>query len=186
MANSNSNNCSENSGVRVNYKDEGADSVLGEYLSTFIHDKTLIICIGTDKCIGDCLGPLVGTLLCKGNFPYPVVGTLDAPAHAINLDNTLNQALKKYPDHFIIAIDACLGYDNCIGDIQVKMGPVHPGKGVGKKLTHVGNISIVGVVDTIDNSDLFSIKNIRLSFIMQMSELIASALNKAALIYKSN
>jgi putative sporulation protein YyaC len=60
------------------------------------------------------------------------------------------------------------------------MGPVHPGKGVGKKLPQIGDISIVGVVDTIDNSDLFSIKNIRLNFIMNMADIIAKALIKAA------
>jgi putative sporulation protein YyaC len=60
------------------------------------------------------------------------------------------------------------------------MGPVHPGKGVGKKLPQIGDISIVGVVDTIDNSDLFSIKNIRLNFIMNMAELISESLIRAA------
>lgn len=163
-------------GIRLNYEDENASEMLGQYLSSFIKEKTLIVCIGTDKCIGDCLGPLVGTLLCKSDFPHPVIGTLERPAHAINLETVIKGIKSKYPDYFVIAIDACLGYDDCVGDIQVKMGPVHPGKGVGKTLPRVGDISIVGVVDTIDNSDLFSIRNIRLNFVMKMSEVIAKAL----------
>lgn len=171
---------SDNPGIRVNYLDENALEILSDYLSLFMDEKTLIVCIGTDKCIGDCLGPLVGTLLLKANFNYPIIGTLQKPTHAINLDTIIRDVKKVYPDHFTIAIDACLGYDSCIGDIQVKMGPVHPGKGVGKKLPQIGDISIVGVVDTIDNSDLFSIKNIRLNFIMSMAELISESLIRAS------
>lgn len=168
------------SGFRVNYLDSNASLALSEYLSQFINDNTLIICIGTDKCIGDCLGPLVGTSLIKNNFPYPVIGTLENPAHAINLESIIINIKKKYPNHFIIAIDACLGYEECIGDIQVRLGPVHPGKGVGKSLPRVGNLSIVGVVDSIDNSDFFPIKNTRLSFIMNMAEVISQSLIMAA------
>lgn len=171
---------SDNPGIRVNYLDKDALDILCDYLSLFMEEKTLIVCIGTDKCIGDCLGPLVGTLLLKAGFDYPIIGTLQMPAHAINLDTIIKDAKKIYPDYFTIAIDACLGYDSCVGDIQVKMGPVHPGKGVGKKLPQIGDISIVGVVDTIDNSDLFSIKNIRLNFIMNMAELISESLIRAA------
>ncbi|MDF2674138.1 MAG: yyaC [Clostridiales bacterium] len=166
-------------GIRVNYLESSSISSLASCLSKFMNEKTIVICIGTDKCIGDCLGPLVGTFLTKNSFPYPVIGTLERPAHAINLDYILKDIKMKYKDHFIIAIDACLGYDNCIGDIQVKSGPVHPGKGVGKTLPHVGDISIVGVVDTIDNSDLFSIKNIRLNFIMNMADIISQGLLQA-------
>jgi putative sporulation protein YyaC len=167
-------------GIRTNFLSKTAVGELGEYISEFFQEKTLIVCIGTDKCIGDCLGPLVGTFLTKNNFPYPVVGTLDSPAHAINLEKVLKNVKRQYPDYYTIAIDACLGYEDCIGDIQVKMGPVHPGKGVGKVLPQVGDISIVGVVDTIDNSDVFSIRNTRLSFIMNMAEVISEALLYAA------
>lgn len=163
-------------GLRVNYLEDDACIALSDYISQFLEEKTLILCIGTDKCIGDCLGPLVGTALIKNNFPYPVIGTLDNPAHAINLESILINIKKNYPMHFIIAIDACLGYEECIGDIQVKLGPVHPGRGVGKALPYVGNISIVGIVDSIDNSDLFTIRNTRLSFIMKMSEIISTSL----------
>ena len=170
----------ESTGIRVNYQDKDASEILSNYISNFIEDKTLIVCIGTDKCIGDCLGPLVGTFLLKSGFSHPIIGTLQKPAHAINLDSIIKDVKKDYPDHFTIAIDACLGYDGCVGDIQVMMGPVLPGKGVGKRLPQIGDISIVGVVDTIDNSDLFSIKNIRLSFVMSMAELITSSLISAS------
>lgn len=166
----------DNLGIRLNYLDTQAVEKLGEYISNFIDKDTLIVCIGTDKCIGDCLGPLVGTFLQNKNFPYPIIGTLDSPAHAINLDSVVKKIYSNYKDHFVIAIDACIGYDDCIGDIQVKMGPVHPGKGVGKTLPRIGDISIVGVVDTVNNPDIFSIRNIRLNFIMKMADIISKSL----------
>lgn len=171
---------SDSIGMRINYLDNSASTKLSEFISKYIEKETLIICIGTDKCIGDSLGPIVGTFLKKNNFPHPVIGTLENPAHAINLETIIKGIKAKYPEYFIIAVDACLGYEECIGDIQIKIGPVHPGKGVGKTLPHIGNISIVGVVDTIDNSDMFSIRNTRLNFIMKMADVIVETLVLAA------
>lgn len=164
----------------VNYKEEGAKEALAEYLSNFLRDNTLIVCIGTDKCIGDSLGPLVGTFLKEANFPLPVIGTLQNPAHAVNLEEILCDISCQYPNHFIIAIDACLGFEDNLGDIQIKSGPVHPGKGVGKNLPTVGDISIVGVVDSIDIKEGYWLKNIRLNFIWDMAKIISEGLILAA------
>lgn len=174
------NNCSQSDvGIRIKYSDKEAVQKLGGYLSQFINDRTIVVCIGTDKCIGDCLGPLVGTQLVKNNFSLPVIGTLENPAHAVNLENVITGIKQKYKNPFIIAVDACLGHHEFIGDIQVKLGPVHPGKGVGKALPHVGDISIIGVVDSMEASDMFSIRSIRLNLIMKMAEVISSALTNA-------
>lgn len=163
-------------GIRVQYSDKDAAQTLSNYLKTFLDNNSIIVCIGTDKCIGDCLGPLVGTLLSKTDFKYPVFGTLENPAHAVNLDRVMAEINLRYGKPFIIAVDACLGHSEFIGDIQIKSGPVHPGKGVGKSLPYVGDISIVGVVDSVDISDIFSIRTIRLNLIMKMAEVISSAL----------
>lgn len=173
--------CSQNGvGTRIAYSDKDAIHNLSRYISQFFNDRTLIVCIGTDKCIGDCLGPLVGTMLVKSSFTYPVIGTLENPAHAVNLESVINSIKQRYKNPFIIAVDACLGHSEFIGDIQVKLGPVHPGKGVGKALPHVGDISIIGVVDSMEASDMFSIRSIRLNLIMKMAEVISSALIEAS------
>ncbi|KRQ87727.1 hypothetical protein ABG79_00532 [Caloramator mitchellensis] len=163
-------------GLVVNYMDNNAKERLSDYISKFIKEKTLIVCIGTDKCIGDSLGPLVGTFLKESCCPIPVIGTLESPAHAVNLEDVILDISFDYFDYFIIAIDACLGFDDTIGDIQVKLGPVHPGKGVGKILPSIGDISIVGVVDSIDNPDSYMLKNIRLHFIWEMAKIIAESI----------
>ncbi|OMD19965.1 spore protease YyaC [Paenibacillus odorifer] len=79
-------------------------------------------CIGTDRSTGDSLGPMVGTYLAR--MGYEVVGTLDDPLHAVNLEERINQFDKKKT---VIAIDACLGYSTSVGRIDVAKGPVNVG-----------------------------------------------------------
>ena len=68
------------------------------------------------------------------------------------------------------------GVGSNIGNIQIREGPILPGKGVGKKLPQIGNYSIVGIVDKIDENNKLSFNNIRLSFILDLAETIALAL----------
>ncbi|AOT73077.1 spore protease YyaC [Geosporobacter ferrireducens] len=149
--------------------------VLCEVLKAHMFEQTIILCIGTDRCIGDALGPLVGTLLENRNFRYPLYGSLDHPIHAINLESSLEKIKTEHPDAYVIAIDACLGQENLIGNIHIKNGPIYPGKGVGKSLPQVGHLSIVGIVDKLQNDDLYAIHHIRLSLIMHMAQIIADA-----------
>lgn len=158
-----------------------AVNVINNYLSTYLdvnkrYDDIIIIGIGTDKCIGDCLGPLVGTILKRKNFDYPVYGTLEKPLHALNLENRLSSIRARYSNAFIIAIDACLGENGNIGTIQIRNGPIDPGKGVGKNLPSVGDLSIIGIVDKLSSKSSSSLHNIRLSFVLEMAEIIAEGI----------
>lgn len=162
--------------VKIHYKDP-----LGYYsLSNFLKDEltadTIIVCIGTDRCIGDCLGPLIGSMLEDKFFPLPVYGTIESPIHALNLDTKLSDIRVKHPNSKIIGIDACLGPPNKIGEIQVRNYPINPGKGVGKSLSPVGDISIIGIVDSSDIDEPFTSRNIRLSLIIEISKVITNGL----------
>lgn len=152
---------------------------LKEKLQNYISPNTVIACIGTDKCIGDCLGPLVGTILSKEDFKYPVYGTLDKPIHALNIHEELNFIKNIHPNAQIIGIDACLGYEENIGEIKIKDCAISPGKGVGKELPQVGVASIIGIVDSDDNSEFFFSRSIRLSFIMDMAKQIVELIKEA-------
>lgn len=142
-------------------------------IKNYINENTIIVCIGTDKCIGDCLGPLVGSILSENFFPLPVYGTLSSPIHALNIDKRLDDIYKKHPKASIIGVDACLGDENDIGDIRIRDYAIHPGKGVGKELPEVGIASVIGIVDSSDNAELFFSRSIRLSFIMNMAKVIS-------------
>lgn len=165
---------------KIFFKSNSSIDALSKSLAPFCNLNTVIVCIGTDKCIGDCLGPLIGTLLKKNNFPLPIYGTLSSPIHALNIEEKIKTIKKRHPHSFIIAVDACLGDSDKIGDIEIRIGPIYPGKGIGKKLPPVGDLSIVGIVDSTDNDTSFSLHNIRLSFVMEMAEVISEGLMKAA------
>jgi len=108
--------------------------------------EIVILCIGTEKCPGDLLGPFTGTILKKNNCPYPVYGTLNDPAHALTLCDMIDRIQKNHDDPFIIAIDASLGTSKELGDIEVFRGGIKAGISVGNNgLPLVGNLSICGV-----------------------------------------
>ena len=161
---------------KINYKASLAYYEIGEGLKEFINNDTVIICIGTDKCIGDCLGPLVGTMLKSSLLPLPIYGTIAEPIHALNINERLEYINKKHPNACIIGIDACLGDYNSIGEIHTRDYAIRPGKGVGKSLPEVGIASIIGIVDCSDNSDFFSSSSIRLSLVLDMAKVISKGI----------
>lgn len=135
----------------------------------------VILCIGTDRATGDCLGPLVGTELKNYNEKYKVFGDLKSPVHALNLKSTLDNIYSKIENPFVIAIDASLGTPNHIGRITLSNCPIAPGKGVNKKLPAVGNISITGIV-SISGQSPSLLQNTRLYVVMQLAKCISGAL----------
>ncbi|WP_346886576.1 spore protease YyaC [Clostridium sp. UBA4395] len=162
--------------VKIHYKDSLGYYTLSNFLKDELNANTIIVCIGTDRCIGDCLGPLIGSMLEEKFFPLPVYGTISNPIHALNLDSKLSDIKLKHPDSKIIGIDACLGPPNKIGEIQVRDYPINPGKGVGKSLSPVGDISIIGIVDSSDIDEPFTSRNIRLNLILEISKVITQGL----------
>jgi putative sporulation protein YyaC len=162
--------------LRTFYYDEDSVFMISNFLKNNIDGKYLLLCIGSDRYIGDCLGPLVGTALEKMKLECPIIGTLENPVHAINLRKQLSYIESTYPKHKIIALDACLGAEENIGCIQLKADCLYPGKGVGKKLPAVGDLSIVGIVDSCENEEFLFLHNVRLNLIMKMSEVIAKGI----------
>ena len=167
----------------IDYKEPLAYYKIAELLYKYIDKDTTIVCIGTDKCIGDSLGPIVGSILKEMNLPIPVYGTLEDPIHALNLKEKLSEINKLHETNNIIGIDACLGNEEDIGNIIIRDHPIYPGKGVGKSLPEVGNISIVGIVDSSKKSELFSNRNIRLSFIVNMCKTLCHGIVHSYYLY---
>ncbi len=153
------------------------------FLKNYLTEDTIIICIGTDRCIGDCLGPIVGSMLVESRFPLPVFGTISEPIHALNIDKKLEEIRKQYPKSSIIGVDACIGDVKSIGEIQARDTPIQPGRGVGKVLQSVGDISIIGIVDSNDNDELFTNRNIRLNLIINIAKVIKASLFHSYYLY---
>lgn len=126
-------------------------------------EEFIIVNIGTDKCIGDSFGPLLGTLLEEINYSLPVYGTLEKPIQALNLHQRLEEIYEKHPNAFILATDACLGED--VGEFKLRHIPIHPGKGINKRLPAVGDMSLIFITHGVSNYSFELFESVRLNFI---------------------
>jgi putative sporulation protein YyaC len=141
------------------------------------HD-IVILCIGTDRSTGDCLGPLVGHKLKL--IPYnkiTIYGTLDNPVHAKNLTYVIQDIEINHTKPFIIAIDACLGKSERVGKICMGKGPLRPGAGVNKSLPEIGHMHIIGVVNISGFMEYLVLQNTRLNLVMRMADTISSGIH---------
>jgi len=142
-----------------------------------LYDRTIIIlCIGSDRYIGDALGPLVGSYLGK-NEKCIIYGTLDNPVHGGNLIEVIATIQEEYDQPIIIAVDACLGYTNEIGNIEIWEGSIEAGIAVGNPLPCVGHISIIGVVNASRYIGYADLQSTPLSIVMKLSNCIGKVLD---------
>ena len=140
-------------------------------------EKVLVLCIGTDRSTGDSLGPLIGYQLRQKGLKYiDVLGTLNRPVHAMNLEDTMLLLKRNYPDYLIIAVDASVGMSSHVGCITLGRGALKPGLGVSKELQAVGDLFITGIVCSCGNYDPMMLQSIRLSTVMRMAECISDSI----------
>lgn len=111
----------------------------------------VLICIGTDKNLLDCLGPMVGTILAQAMPALKLYGTLDTPLHAQNLPRLIKEIRRKHPEALELAIDASVGNQDQVGMVKIREGGIIPGKAMARQLPEVGKMAITGVVTTRTN-----------------------------------
>lgn len=169
-------------------KQDITPELIGNDICEMIDEKELfnrhivILCIGSDRSTGDCLGPLIGYKLSKRLLNcscVSVFGTLHSPVHAINLAKTVNTIYETFDNPYIIAIDASLGKRDHIGFVTLSKGGIRPGLGVKKELPEVGDLSITGIVNISGNTDNFLLQTTRLSTIMTLADAIADGVASA-------
>ena len=157
----------------------GIRDTLTDYLKPVIESSRpiVILCVGTDRSTGDCLGPLVGEklkFLDRNNiFVY---GTLKNPVHSKNLVETISQIKSKHKSSYILAIDACLGSVQNIGKIVIQNKPLSPGAAMNKDLPQVGDISITGIVNISGGLEFMVLQNTRLFTVMQLADMISQGI----------
>ncbi|MCI6676010.1 MAG: spore protease YyaC [Clostridiales bacterium] len=135
------------------------------------------LCIGSDRVLGDTLGPVIGYKLEKIlSYPFRVFGTLSTPVHALNLCPTLVRLSALHHSPLTIAIDASVGRKESVGCITLSNRSIRPGTGVSKTLPKIGQISITGIVSE-ECFDISSrLQNIRLGLIMELADSICSGI----------
>jgi len=134
--------------INRSYKDPLAMEVLTEAMRTVFADvEPIFICIGSERHILDCFGPLCGTLLQSSLPELNVYGSLDHPIHAKNLCREMKIIRQRHPAAIELAIDASVGEENEIGCLQLRHGALKPGRALAKNLPAVGDFSLTGIVD---------------------------------------
>lgn len=169
--------------IRVRYDDDRAAECISTFLRRHLRPRasalaavanTVVLCIGTDRSTGDALGPLVGQRLAGLRLAgAAVLGTLDQPVHATNLEAVLDHIARRYEGASVLAIDACLGPSENVGSIALGRGPLRPGAGVNKHLPPVGDFYITGTVNVGGMMEYLVLQNTRLSLVMRMADIIA-------------
>ena len=168
----------------LSVKDDNCRNMLSSSIKKYMNKKLdknkdiVVFCIGTDRATGDSLGPLVGTMLKKMGVTN-VMGTIDRPVHAVNIEDKINQLYTDYNKPLVLAIDACLGIYNHIGSLSIWEGALSPGAGISKKLRDVGDISITGIVNKWSSNGIVQLQSTRLSIVMNMAEVIAGGIYDA-------
>ena len=138
----------------------------------------VIVCVGSDLSVGDSLGPVTGTKLkekLQGLNVY-VYGTLAKPITAHEVKYTAEFIKNTHPDSTVIAIDAAVGCAGDIGLIKLAKRSLKPGSGANKRLSKLGDVSVLGIVaeKTLFNYSLFS--STRLNIVYKMAEIISEGL----------
>ena len=162
----------------IHYEKSSAIWQLSDFLLEYLplHEQNLTFCcIGTDRSTGDSLGPLVGSYLqSMHSFPFRVIGTLEQPLHALNLEEKVAELKTEQP--FVVAIDACLGDEPSVGLIVTTNTAIQPGKAVNKQLPPIGDFAIKGVVNVGGFMEAAVLQNTRLHVTQSMSAIIAKAI----------
>lgn len=137
------------------------------------NQEIVLLCIGSDRATGDCLGPIIGYKLSKLDYPnLYVYGTLEKPVHAKNLTETIEEIHANHSDALLIAIDASLGNNNHVGFITLGEGSIQPGIGVDKDLPAVGDIFITGIVNISGMLNHMLLQTTRLDVVMKLADYI--------------
>lgn len=140
-------------------------------------EAPVFLCIGSDRHILDCFGPLTGTMIKEKNPDVLVFGTLDKPINARNLSPEIVAVKRKFGGRIAIAIDASAGNAEELGIIKVRQGPLLPGKAMAKGLPAIGDYSIIGMMGIrVDRRNLRTLHEGSINHVYQMAKMLSDAI----------
>lgn len=135
----------------------------------------VVMCVGSDKIVGDMLGVLVGERLkhqCLSNA-Y-VYGCINNPITQKNIKETYTHICMTHPHSKVLVVDSLLGADDEVGQIKMTKSGVFAGAEFGDG-TYVGDCSLLGVVSPKGISALTFLSSVRIGLIKKMSDIIVDA-----------
>lgn len=164
--------------------------ILKQNLKEYKNRKIIFLCIGTNSCIGDSLGPQVGEILSKQiqNRNIQVYGNLRNNLHHENICNVLNKINYQINMPYVIVVDSALSHEEYIGNIIINKKKMIIGEALKKKEYKIGNISIKGIVGKNNRNieeNINTLKNVPSETIAKLSKGISNQILQALpIIYK--
>jgi len=165
--------------LKLAYNEDNALNRIVDVLSDCLGElerDPVFICLGSNRHILDCFGPMAGTMLCEKDKRLCVYGTLDQPLHARNLAKEIKKIKAIHNGAVEIAIDAAVSKTDPLGTINIRKGEIFPGRALYKNLPPVGSLSITGIIDEKFSRGLaksFSVQSI--AHVYHMAALISDA-----------
>lgn len=157
------------------------------------HKNIIFLCIGTNKIIGDSIGPIVGTSLKTllqtnsklkqnleiNNKNIKVIGDVFSNISYQNIDENMQNIKNSVEDNYVIVIDSALSSENNIGKIFVQNRGLKYAESLKRKNTIIGDMSIKAVVGkNMQNrfKNFKILKNISSKRIVAMSNILSNGI----------
>lgn len=141
----------------------------------------VFMCIGTEKVFSDSLGPRVGTLLNLAmREPLFVYGLIEKNITAENLCKSYEFIKSMHPDNPIVVIDAGVGEQAQLGNVQLCDGGILPGAATNKNLPEIGDVGIVGIVAERGMGDFYTLNSSKDKLVSDVAQFIAEAILAAS------
>jgi len=163
-------------------------SNLKQYINYYNIEKNfseiIILCIGTNKIMGDMIGPMVGEnlkskIITPKNKKLIVFGNMTQTLNLKNANNIINKVKNNYQNPFVITIDTALSkiYDS--KKIYINQGNIQIGSALSKGINCDSHINIKGVVGKYKENleeNLNTLRNVKLRDIVYLSMLISNGI----------
>lgn len=147
-------------------------------------NNKVFLCIGTNKCIGDSLGPRIGEVLNEKLYKNNiyVIGNLRENINYSNISDTLNKIYNNIDNPYLILIDSALSNKEYVGNIVINKKGMIIGESLKKEKRKIGNIAIKGIVgenkeNNIKNFNILN--NVEEEVIEKLSNIISSQIISA-------
>ena len=139
----------------------------------------VVLCIGSDKILGDSIGPTVGDILkCRLNAKCFVYGCTGKSVNGKNLDSFVKTVRHAHPDSPIIAVDACLSNAHESGHVEITATGVNPKRALTKRINPVGDVGILGIIDRPSDDPLSTLMTVPWDNVEKISNKIAIVIYK--------
>ena len=143
------------------------------------YSNLIFVCIGSNKMVGDSLGPLIGETLYKNlkDKKIKILGNLKNNVNSKNINQTLKNIEKEYTKPYVISIDSALSNSIEPGNVFILKKGLVPGSALKKKSIVIGNISIKAIVGKDEKNlvkNYYNLKNADYKMILKFSKNISN------------